>query len=150
MLSRIIEVVFCETIDCYQDQWRMQQQLGAGTEEATDIFRETISDTNPWLLGLTAVISIFHMLFDFLAFRNDISFWKVRLSTSIAWLFGILMIHTRFQQRKSLEGLSVRTILVNCFFQLIILLYLFDNDTSWMILIRYEFIRSSPAGRCSD
>jgi hypothetical protein len=33
-----------------------------------------------------------------------------------------------------LEGLSVRTIILNAFFQAIIFLYLMDNDTSWMIL----------------
>ena len=44
----------------------------------------------------------------------DISFWK---------------------NKQNLEGLSVRTIFVNVITQLIILLYLFDNDTSWIILI---------------
>lgn len=31
-------------------------------------------------------------------------------------------------------GLSARTLMINAFFQIIILLYLMDNDTSWMIL----------------
>jgi hypothetical protein len=36
-----------------------------------------------------------------------------------------------------LTGVSVRTLLSNIFFQLVIFLYLMDNneDTSWMILI---------------
>ena len=34
-----------------------------------------------------------------------------------------------------MEGLSFRTIILNVFFQLVIFLYLMDNDTSWMILI---------------
>lgn len=63
-----------------EDQWKMQQRLGAGTEEETDVFRETIAETNPWLLGLTAVVSILHMLFDFLAFKNDVNFWRVSMS----------------------------------------------------------------------
>src|SRR3989338_9303550 len=33
-----------------------------------------------------------------------------------------------------MEGLSVRTIFINCFMQLVIFLYLADNDTSWLIL----------------
>jgi hypothetical protein len=49
-----------------------------------------------------------------LAFSADVSFWR---------------------KQKSLEGLSVRTILTNVLTQSIILLYLFDNETSWMILI---------------
>ncbi len=35
-------------------------------------------DTNPWLLGLTLFISIIHTVFDLLAFKNDIQFWKGR------------------------------------------------------------------------
>jgi hypothetical protein len=53
-------------------------------------------------------------VFDFLAFKNDIVFWK---------------------SRKSLEGLSVRSILISFGCQVIIFLYLADNDTSWMILL---------------
>ncbi len=81
----------------------------------TDEFAQRVlSETNPWFLGLTMVVSIVHMVFDFLAFKNDISFWK---------------------SRKSLEGLSVRSILISFGCQLIIFLYLADNETSWMILL---------------
>jgi hypothetical protein len=48
--------------------------------------------------------------------KTDIQFWRTR---------------------KSVEGLSVRSIFINLFFQTVILLYLFDNDTSWTILIRH-------------
>jgi hypothetical protein len=46
--------------------------------------------------------------------QNDITFWK---------------------SRKSLEGLSVRSILISFACQLIIFLYLLDSETSWMILL---------------
>eukprot|EP00804_Cyclotella_cryptica_P008780 CCRYP_015647-RB/>CCRYP_015647-RB protein AED:0.07 eAED:0.07 QI:143/0.85/0.75/1/1/1/8/1476/721 len=36
--------------------------------------------------------------------------------------------------KKSMEGLSLRSMIVNCFFSLVILLYLADNDTSFMVL----------------
>ena len=39
-----------------------------------------------------------------------------------------------WRKKKSMAGMSLRSLSVNCFFQTIILLYLFDNDTSWMIL----------------
>jgi len=71
-------------------------------------------DTNPYLLGITFVVSILHSVFDFLAFKNDIAFWK---------------------NNKSMEGLSVKTIMLNCICQFIIFLYLLDNETSWLILI---------------
>ena len=60
------------------------------------------------------VVSMLHMVFDFLAFKNDIQFWK---------------------GNKSLEGLSVQTMVLNAACQVIVLLYLFDNDTSWLVLI---------------
>jgi hypothetical protein len=53
------------------------------------------------------------MVFDFLAFRNDVSFWR---------------------NAKSLAGLSVRAVAMNVGVQIVILLYLFDNDTSWLVL----------------
>lgn len=34
-----------------------------------------------------------------------------------------------------MQGTSLRSLLMNCIFQTVILLYLFDNDTSYMILI---------------
>jgi hypothetical protein len=46
--------------------------MGTGSERDTDMIREVLFDTNPVLLGITFVVSMFHMLFDFLAFKNDI------------------------------------------------------------------------------
>ena len=74
----------------------MQQRSGLGTERDADLMRETLLETSPWLLGLTFVVSLLHTLFDFLAFKNDIQFW---------------------QKKKSMTGMSVRTLAVNCFFQ---------------------------------
>ncbi|KAL5075034.1 hypothetical protein RYX36_014018 [Vicia faba] len=69
---------------------------------------------NPYLLGITMVVSLLHSVFDFLAFKNDIQFWN---------------------KNKSMEGLSAKTVVVSFICQLIIFLYLLDNDTSWMILL---------------
>jgi hypothetical protein len=30
-------------------------------------------ETDPWLLGVTMFVSVLHTVFDFLAFKNDIS-----------------------------------------------------------------------------
>lgn len=40
-----------------------------------------------------------------------------------------------WNQNKSMEGLSQRTIVINFFCSLVIFLYLLDNETSWMIII---------------
>lgn len=79
-----------------------------------DTLKETILETNIYLLGATIFISILHSIFEFLAFKNDIQFWN---------------------NRKSLEGLSVRSVFFNVFQSLIVLLYVFDNEANTMIRI---------------
>ncbi|XP_020259566.1 CLPTM1-like membrane protein cnrB isoform X2 [Asparagus officinalis] len=69
------------------------------------------------------VVSLLHSVFDFLAFKNDIQFWN---------------------KNKSMEGLSAKSVVVSFISQLIVFLYLLDNDTSWMILA------SSGAGCCIE
>jgi hypothetical protein len=93
--------------------WDMQISLGA-SEGDPDLMKSIFTDTNPFLLGLTIIVSLLHTIFDFLAFKNDISFWR---------------------SAKTLEGLSMRTVAINVFFQTVIFLYLLDNDTSYMILV---------------
>jgi hypothetical protein len=83
-------------------------------------FKEILLDTNAYLLGTTFVVSILHMIFEGLAFKNDISHWR---------------------KKKDNVGTSVRTILANVFMQAVIFLYLVDNseNTSWMILASQGF-----------
>ena len=94
--------------------WKQQEEWGAAREGESDEIKRMLTETDPWLLGLTAVVSLLHSVFDFLAFKNDIAFWR---------------------SNKSVEGISVRTIFINTGSQLVIFLYLLDNETSYMILI---------------
>jgi hypothetical protein len=57
---------------------------------------------------------VLHTVFDFLAFKNDIKFFK---------------------NKNSMEGLSLRSMVVNTLFQVVILLYLVDNETSFMVIV---------------
>lgn len=90
------------------------EALSSGDEpdEDQDSLKETLLETNPYLLGITFVVSILHTVFELLAFKNDIQFWK---------------------ERKSLEGLSVRSVFFAVFQSLIVLLYVLDNETNFMI-----------------
>ncbi|KIJ56616.1 hypothetical protein M422DRAFT_62579 [Sphaerobolus stellatus SS14] len=93
------------------------KQAGGGTGSAElDEIKRMLVETNPYLLVLTAVVSLLHMVFEFLAFSSDVSHWR---------------------NKKEMVGVSVRTIITNVFVQLVILLYLLDNnaDTSWMIVL---------------
>eukprot|EP01133_Synstelium_polycarpum_P007581 gene7581-8872_t len=95
----------------------MQSMLSGGSE-TNDDFKRMLTDTNPYLLALTMAVSILHTVFEFLAFKNDIAFWK---------------------NNKSMEGLSVRTIILHTICQAIVFLYLLDNETSYLILASAGF-----------
>ncbi|CAG8974847.1 hypothetical protein HYALB_00000462 [Hymenoscyphus albidus] len=88
---------------------------GGGDGSEFEMIKEVLIDTNPWLLGTTIIVSIFHMVFEMLAFKSDIS---------------------HYRNKKNNIGISVRSILGNVFMQAVIFLYLLDNNenTSWMIL----------------
>jgi hypothetical protein len=109
-----VSLMYWSMMSQWVTQSQMQQSYGLQQEGESEMIKQIILETNPWLLGITFVVSTLHMVFDFLAFRSDISFWR---------------------RAKTMEGLSVKSIVINVVVQLIVLLYLFDNDTSWMILI---------------
>jgi len=98
-----------------QNKWSsMMGAEAVDNEDEQDYIKEALLDTSPILLGLTIVVSIAHSVFEFLAFKNDIQFWR---------------------DRKSLEGLSVRSVFFNLFQSMVVLLYVLDNDTSMLIRI---------------
>jgi len=88
--------------------------MGEEEDQDQDSVKEAFLETNIYLLVLTFVVSIVHSVFEFLAFKNDIQFWN---------------------NRKSLEGLSVRSVFFNVFQSLIVLLYVLDNDTNTVVRI---------------
>ena len=83
-------------------------------DDDQDSIKEAFLETNLYLLIITFVVSIVHSIFEFLAFKNDIQFWN---------------------NRKSLEGLSVRSVFFNVFQSVIVLLYVLDNETNTIIKI---------------
>jgi len=96
-----------------EQSWKLQQEWGSAESDSEDLKRVFL-EANPYFLALTMCVSVLHMVFDFLAFKNDIAFWK---------------------NTTNMEGLSVRTLFLNVWSQLVIFLYLLDNETSWMISI---------------
>ncbi|GLT48973.1 hypothetical protein SLA2020_225600 [Shorea laevis] len=114
-------------------KWQLFQQIdqsfqihrsyGSMLEGESDELKRVFLEGNPYLLVITMVVSMLHSVFDFLAFKNDIQFWN---------------------KNKSMEGLSAKSVVVSFISQLIVFLYLLDNDTSWMILA------SSGIGCCIE
>ncbi|BGP40329.1 hypothetical protein JCM10449v2_004290 [Rhodotorula kratochvilovae] len=97
--------------DAFSKQSATMGDGGGGLDE----LKRILIETNPLLLITTVVVSILHMLFEFLAFAGDVSHWR---------------------NKKELVGVSVRTILTNVFVQFIVLLYLIDQseETNYMII----------------
>jgi len=90
-----------------------QQGLGAGDKETDDVIR-LFSETAPWLLALTLVVSVVHMALDTLALSADVSFWS---STS------------------SLRGVSVRSVAVQLVTNSIITFYLWHEGASLLVSV---------------
>ncbi|KAI8335347.1 cleft lip and palate transmembrane protein 1-domain-containing protein [Chlamydoabsidia padenii] len=97
-------------------QQSTESPMGGMSSSETDEIKRMFLETNPILLAVTISVSLLHSLFEMLAFKNDIAFWK---------------------KKDNSAGVSVRSIMVNIFFQIVIFLYLLDNnqETSWMILM---------------
>lgn len=89
------------------------QNLGFNEKDVDDV-KGIFADTNLYLLSATVLIASCHLLFDFLAFKNDVSFWR---------------------RKRSLAGLSARTVFWRAFSQMVIFFYLLDEQTSMLVLI---------------
>ncbi|KAJ6663583.1 hypothetical protein lerEdw1_009662 [Lerista edwardsae] len=90
------------------------EDLYEQSDEEQDSVKVALLETNPYLLALTIVVSIVHSIFEFLAFKNDIQFWN---------------------SRQSLEGLSVRSVFFGVFQSLVVLLYILDNETNFVVQV---------------
>lgn len=105
-------------------------------DEEQDSLKEAMLDTNPYLLGMTFVVSVVHSIFEFLAFKNGLSALRICLTIFRLILSYLHILDIQFwRQRESLEGLSVRSVFFNVFQSLIVLLYVLDNETNMMIRI---------------
>jgi hypothetical protein len=104
-------------------RWRLLTHLSSSIESQRDLgfeqsdiddLRRLIADTNVTLLGITVLASALHMLFEFLTFKSEVSFW---------------------QNNSDLTGLSVRSLFLDMIGQFIILLYLIEQETSFLMHI---------------
>ncbi|XP_022966218.1 cleft lip and palate transmembrane protein 1 homolog [Cucurbita maxima] len=103
--------------------FQIHHSYGSMLEGEADELKRVFLEGNLYLLAVTMVVSLLHSVFYMLAFKNDIQFWN---------------------KNKSMEGLSAKSVIFSFISQLIIFLYLLDNDTSWMILA------SSGIGCCIE
>jgi len=83
-------------------------------ENDLDDLKGMFTDTNLYFLALTFFIALMHGLFDLLAFKNDVSFWR---------------------QKENMEGMSTRSVVWRSISTTIIFLYLLDQKTNLLVLV---------------
>ncbi|KAF0024516.1 hypothetical protein F2P81_023318 [Scophthalmus maximus] len=110
LVGQIIHLLFLSVIHFVE----LDDSDPCFTEKDADEIKGIFVDTNLYFLALTFFVAAFHLLFDFLAFKNDISFWK---------------------QKKSMVGMSSKAVLWRCFSTIMIFLYLLDQQTSLLVLV---------------
>lgn len=109
----LISTLYWQVLSQMEQSFAMQEGFGAMNAGESDEVKRIFIEGNPYLLVVTMVVSLLHTVFDFFAFKSDIGFWN---------------------KNKSMEGLSARMVVLNSFMQLIIFLYLLENDTSMVVL----------------
>ena len=92
---------------------QQEELLGISPQESEDL-RGMFVHTNPVLLWTTVAVSCLHLVFDVLAFKNDVSFWR---------------------SVESMDGLSTRAVVMSFFMELVILLYLSEQGASWLVQV---------------
>ena len=92
-------------------KWQLMSQLeetlrrpaemngGQQDDQGTDMLQTMLLKTNLILLAIMVIVSVLHMVFDVLAYKNDIKFFK---------------------DKKSMEGLSLRSMIVKTSFMVIV------------------------------
>lgn len=108
-------------------RWRLLTHLSKSIESQKDLgfeqsdiddLRRLIADTNVTLLAITILASALHLLFEFLTFKSEVSFW---------------------QNNTDLTGLSVRSLFLDMIGQVIIVLYLIEMDSSLLMTVPSAF-----------
>ena len=89
------------------------RELGFSDEQLDQLY-SIFTDTDFYLLFLSFFVALVHLLFEFLAFKNDITFWRAR---------------------KTMVGISRKSLVWRVVSHAIIFFYLLDEDTSLLILV---------------
>ncbi|CAH0492894.1 unnamed protein product [Peronospora farinosa] len=91
-----------------------QEQMGVPSSDL-DALRSMVTDTHPALLAVTMSVSLLHLLFDWLAFRHDVSYWRTKGDNVV--------------------GVSLRAMAAELGSQCVVLLFLVDQDSTLLVTI---------------
>ncbi|KAG7385471.1 Cleft lip and palate associated transmembrane protein 1 [Phytophthora boehmeriae] len=89
-----------------------QEQMGVPSSDL-DALRSMVTDTHPILLAVTMTVSLLHLLFDWLAFRHDVTYWRAKGDNVV--------------------GVSLRAMAAELGSQAVVLLYLVDQESTLLV-----------------
>ncbi|KTG32235.1 hypothetical protein cypCar_00009768 [Cyprinus carpio] len=84
------------------------------SEQNLDEIKAVLVESGLHVLALSILVPAFHLSFEIFAFKNDIRFWR---------------------EKKSLAGISRRSVVWRCFSTIVIFLHLLEEQSSWLILL---------------
>ncbi|RXN05908.1 cleft lip and palate transmembrane 1 [Labeo rohita] len=84
------------------------------SEQNLDEIKAMFVESGLHILALSVLVPAFHLSFEIFAFKNDIRFWR---------------------EKKSLAGISRRSVVWRCFSTIVIFLHLLEEQSSWLILL---------------
>ncbi|KAK2197719.1 bifunctional Cleft lip and palate transmembrane 1/Cleft lip and palate transmembrane protein 1-like protein [Babesia duncani] len=88
--------------------------LGTQTSKEIEMIKKMLMTTHIYMLIFSGCFILLHTIFSFYALKNDIQFWH---------------------QNNSMEGLSALSIVINFVCDIIVTLYILDNEnTSWLVI----------------
>jgi hypothetical protein len=106
-------------------RWRFQHQMEASFKMNAELFgddsqemlqmRDLFANTHPYLLTATIVVSFLHIIFEFLAFKNDVSFFA------------------NTDTDKLNTYISIQSIVLGIFCQFVLMLYLYDEQANLLV-----------------
>jgi len=109
-------------------RWRFQNQMDHSIksmatqwtgEDAEEIMqmRDLFANTNSYLLIVTFVVSVLHMIFEYLALKHDVLFWQKTDAETLK------------------RYVSLRAIFGEIACNVVLWIYLYDQETGWLVLI---------------
>jgi len=107
-------------------RWRFQMHMEQALAQNAAIFgedseemlqmRDLMANTDPLLLIVTMITSFLHMIFEYLAFKADVNFWKQTDGD---------VIH---------KFISIKSIVAGIFCQIVLIMYLHDEQSNLLVL----------------
>eukprot|EP00929_Paragymnodinium_shiwhaense_P013361 TRINITY_DN121222_c0_g1_i1.p1 TRINITY_DN121222_c0_g1~~TRINITY_DN121222_c0_g1_i1.p1 ORF type:complete len:595 (+),score=135.74 TRINITY_DN121222_c0_g1_i1:63-1847(+) len=108
-------------------RWRFQRimernfeqnaKLWGEDSEEMSAMRDLFANTHPYLLIGTMVVSVLHIIFEYLALKSDVTFWQKTSAETLR------------------KFVSLRAVAMEIVCNIILMIYLYDQDSNLLVLV---------------